>query len=145
MVCETPEDIHKILALRSASLLEAEADPIVLLQSGERRIERIVVTGITAVGRAACLAYNAMAVPAWPTLKRRAGGGSRVLSPAGVVPPRAQTVHAALLPGRARFRRGEFVGGAFLVRRAPPSRALSGATAFLVAVLIAFGWRKYVK
>ncbi|SCK21090.1 hypothetical protein VAR608DRAFT_1585 [Variovorax sp. HW608] len=65
VVCETQEDIHKILALRSASLLEAEADPIVLLQSGERRIERIVVTGITAEGRAACLAYNAMAVPAW--------------------------------------------------------------------------------
>ena len=65
VVCEIPDDIHKILALRSASLLEADADPTILLRSGERRIERVVVTGITAEGRAACLAYNAMSVPAW--------------------------------------------------------------------------------
>lgn len=65
VVCEIPEDIHKILALRSASLLEADSDPIVVLRSGERKIARIVVTRITAEGRAACLAYSAMAVPAW--------------------------------------------------------------------------------
>lgn len=65
VICEIPDDIHKILALRSAALLEADADPPVLLRTGERRIERVVVTGITAQGRAACLTYNAMAVPAW--------------------------------------------------------------------------------
>ncbi|MBO9515884.1 MAG: hypothetical protein J7549_17350 [Variovorax sp.] len=65
VVCCVPEDIHKILALRSAALLEAQTDPAIVLRNGERRIERAVVTGITAEGRAACMAYNATAVPAW--------------------------------------------------------------------------------
>ena len=65
VVCEMPDEIHMILALRSASLLDADADPAVLLRTGERRIERVVVTGITSQGRAACLTHNAMAVPAW--------------------------------------------------------------------------------
>jgi hypothetical protein len=54
VVCSAPEDIHKILALRSASLLEALTEPSVVSQTGERRIPRAIVTGLTAEGRAAC-------------------------------------------------------------------------------------------
>ncbi|MEZ2298492.1 hypothetical protein [Variovorax sp. RCC_210] len=55
VVCSAPEDIHLILALRSASLLVALTDPSVVSQTGERRIPRAIVTGLTAQGRAACM------------------------------------------------------------------------------------------
>jgi len=51
VVCSAPEDIHRILALRSASLLEALTEPPELLRNGERRIARAVVTAITPEGR----------------------------------------------------------------------------------------------
>jgi len=62
-VCSAPDDIHKILALRSASLVQALMEPTVVLRNGERRIERAIVTSITAEGRAACqsLSRNAAA------------------------------------------------------------------------------------
>ena len=56
VVCSAPDDIHGILALRSAALVEALTEPAVLLRTGARKIERAVVTSITAQGRAACLA-----------------------------------------------------------------------------------------
>lgn len=65
VVCSAPEDIHRILALRSASLLEALTEPPELLRTGERRIARAVVTAITAEGRNA-LARSARAVPSFP-------------------------------------------------------------------------------
>jgi hypothetical protein len=58
VVCSAPEDIHLILALRSASLLKALTEPSVLSQTGERRIPRAIVTGLTAQGRAACMGYG---------------------------------------------------------------------------------------
>ncbi|KQW54334.1 hypothetical protein [Variovorax sp. Root411] len=58
VVYSAPEDIHKILALRSASLLEALTDPSVTLRSGERRIPRAIVTGLTAEGRAVCMSHR---------------------------------------------------------------------------------------
>jgi hypothetical protein len=64
VVCSEPDDIHKILALRSASLLQAMTEPTVVLRTGERRIARAIVTGITAEGRAACMLRNATALPA---------------------------------------------------------------------------------
>lgn len=51
VVCTTPGDVHRILALRSASLVEALMDPPEHLRSGELRIARAVVTAITAEGR----------------------------------------------------------------------------------------------
>ncbi|MFV0675712.1 hypothetical protein ACLIWX_21620 [Variovorax sp. tm] len=54
-VCSKPEDIDCILALRSASLLEAQTEPPVILRTGERFIPRAVVTGITPEGRMALL------------------------------------------------------------------------------------------
>ena len=53
VVCTAPEDIDRILALRSAALVEASTDPPVLLRTGERFIPRAVVLGITPAGRAA--------------------------------------------------------------------------------------------
>ncbi|WPH16139.1 hypothetical protein [Variovorax paradoxus] len=65
VVCSAPDDIHRILALRSASLVEALTEPSVLLRTGERRIERAIVTSITAQGRAACLSLaRRVAAPA---------------------------------------------------------------------------------
>jgi hypothetical protein len=64
VVCSEPDDIHKILALRSASLLQAMTEPTVVLRTGERRIARAIVTGITAEGRAACMLRSATALPA---------------------------------------------------------------------------------
>jgi hypothetical protein len=64
VVCSEPGDIHKILALRSASLLQALTEPTVVLRTGERRIERAIVTAITAEGRAACTVRSATALPA---------------------------------------------------------------------------------
>jgi hypothetical protein len=61
VVCSEPDDIHKILALRSASLLQALTEPTVVLRTGERRIERAIVTAITAEGRAACMMRSATA------------------------------------------------------------------------------------
>ncbi|MGJ7543351.1 hypothetical protein [Variovorax sp. LT1R16] len=58
VVCSIQEDIHRILALRSASLVEALTEPPEQLRSGERRIARAVVTAITPEGRNA-LARNA--------------------------------------------------------------------------------------
>jgi hypothetical protein len=52
-VYSAPDDIHRILALRSAALLEAMTEPIELLRTGERRIARAVVTAITPEGRSA--------------------------------------------------------------------------------------------
>lgn len=57
VVCSAPEDIHRVLALRSAALVEALAEPPELLRTGERRIARAVVTAITVEGRNA-LARN---------------------------------------------------------------------------------------
>ena len=51
VVCTAPEDIDRILALRSAALVEASTDPPVLLRTGERFIPRAVVLGITPAGR----------------------------------------------------------------------------------------------
>lgn len=47
-VLSDPDDIHKILALRSAGLVEAETSRPAYLDNGERRIESAEVTGITA-------------------------------------------------------------------------------------------------
>jgi len=58
VVCSAPGDIHKILALRSASLVQALTEPTVVLRTGERSIERAIVTSITAEGRAACLSLS---------------------------------------------------------------------------------------
>jgi hypothetical protein len=63
VVCSAAEDIHRILALRSASLLEALTEPPELLRTGERRIARAIVTAITSEGRTA-LARNTRALPA---------------------------------------------------------------------------------
>jgi len=63
VVCSEPDDIHKILALRSASLLQAMTEPTVILRTGERRIARAIVTAITAEGRAACMTRSATALP----------------------------------------------------------------------------------
>jgi hypothetical protein len=63
VVCSTPEDVHRILALRSADLLEALTEPPTLLRTGERRIDRAIVTAITAQGRAACMLRSATATP----------------------------------------------------------------------------------
>jgi hypothetical protein len=59
VVCCAPEEIHSILALRSASLLEALVEPVVLHRNGERTIGRAIVTHITAHGRAACMMRDA--------------------------------------------------------------------------------------
>jgi hypothetical protein len=61
-MCSAPDDIHRILALRSAALLEAMTEPTELLRTGERRIARAVVTVITPEGRNA-LARGARAAP----------------------------------------------------------------------------------
>jgi len=58
VVCSAPEDIDKILALRSASLLEAMTEPSVVSRTGERHIPRAIVTGLTAEGRAVCLSHD---------------------------------------------------------------------------------------
>jgi hypothetical protein len=65
VVCSVPEDIHKILALRSASLLEALTEPSVTSRTGERRIPRAIVTGLTAQGRAMCMGHGATALSGW--------------------------------------------------------------------------------
>lgn len=64
-VCSTPEDIHRILALRSASLVEALTEPPERLRSGERRIARAVVTAITAEGRNALARKARTAQATW--------------------------------------------------------------------------------
>ncbi|MDH6595001.1 hypothetical protein M2165_004890 [Variovorax sp. TBS-050B] len=66
VVCSAPDEIDKILALRSASLLQAQTEPPVVLRTGERRIERAIVTAITAEGRAACALRGA----AFPSSRR---------------------------------------------------------------------------
>lgn len=63
VVCSRAEDIHRILALRSASLLEALTEPPELLRTGERRIGRAIVTAITSEGHNA-LARNTRALAA---------------------------------------------------------------------------------
>lgn len=63
VVCSEPEEIDKILALRSASLLQAQTEPTVVSRTGERRIARAIVTAITAEGRAACAAHGAGFAP----------------------------------------------------------------------------------
>ncbi|MEZ2299249.1 hypothetical protein [Variovorax sp. RCC_210] len=63
VVCSGAEDIHRILALRSASLVEALTEPPEMLRTGERRIGRAIVTAITPEGRTA-LARNTRALPA---------------------------------------------------------------------------------
>ena len=50
-VISAGEDIHKVLALRSAGLIEAETS-MPICQSGERKIESAQVTAITSEGRA---------------------------------------------------------------------------------------------
>jgi hypothetical protein len=64
VVCSEPDEIDKILALRSALLLHAQTEPTVVLRTGERRIERAIVTAITAEGRAACALHGAAFPPA---------------------------------------------------------------------------------
>ncbi|RZL92683.1 MAG: hypothetical protein EOP82_09495 [Variovorax sp.] len=59
IVCCRPDEIDRILALRSAALLEAVVDSVILQRSGERTIGRAVVTRITAEGRAACTLRDA--------------------------------------------------------------------------------------
>lgn len=59
VVCSEPDEIDKILALRSASLVQALTEPTEVLRTGERRIARAIVTAITAEGRAACSAARA--------------------------------------------------------------------------------------
>ncbi|WP_295987414.1 hypothetical protein [uncultured Variovorax sp.] len=54
-VCSEREDIDCILALRSASLVEALTEPPVVLRTGERFIPRAIVTGITPEGRLALM------------------------------------------------------------------------------------------
>ncbi|WP_418119699.1 hypothetical protein [Variovorax sp. 350MFTsu5.1] len=54
-VCSKREEIDCILALRSASLLEALTEPPVVLRTGERFIPRAIVTSITPEGRMALL------------------------------------------------------------------------------------------
>lgn len=67
VVCSAPEDVHRVLALRSAALVEAQTEPTELLRTGERRIANAVVTAITAEGRNA-LARKARASQAtWRT------------------------------------------------------------------------------
>lgn len=51
VVCSMPEDVHRVLALRSAALVEAEMEPTELLRTGERRIASARVTAITPDGR----------------------------------------------------------------------------------------------
>lgn len=53
IVCAVREDIERILALRSAQLLEAMFDSPVHLRTGEQYIPRAIVTGITPEGRTA--------------------------------------------------------------------------------------------
>lgn len=53
VVCVAPEDIERVLALRSASLVEAHTTPAEQLRTGERRIAQAVVTAITPEGRSA--------------------------------------------------------------------------------------------
>jgi hypothetical protein len=68
VVCFAPEDIHRVLALRSAALVEAQMEPTELLRTGERRIANAVVTAITVEGRNS-LARNARtAHPTWRSL-----------------------------------------------------------------------------
>ena len=50
-VCSQPEEVERILALRSAFLVEAQTDPPLQQRSGEWRIASAVVTAITAEGR----------------------------------------------------------------------------------------------
>jgi hypothetical protein len=52
-------DIHKILALRSARLIEAETSMPVYRRNGELRIERAEVTAVTPAGRATFLSLGA--------------------------------------------------------------------------------------
>ena len=66
VVCTAPEDIDRILALRSAALVEAATDPPVLLRTGERLIPRAVVLGITPAGRTALARMRSMRKPPEP-------------------------------------------------------------------------------
>ena len=64
VVCSDAEVVHQILALHSASLLRALAEPATVLRNGERRTGRAIVMAITPEGRAVCLACAAQqAVP----------------------------------------------------------------------------------
>lgn len=51
VVCTVAEDIDRVLALRSALLVEARIEAPKLLRTGERRIGLAVVTAITMEGR----------------------------------------------------------------------------------------------
>lgn len=62
-VVSKPEDIHKVLALRSAGLIEAETSMPVSVGNGVRRIEKAEVTAITPAGRATL--QRAFAMPRW--------------------------------------------------------------------------------
>lgn len=64
-VVSTQEDIHLVLALRSAGLIEAETSMPVILRNGERWIERAQVIAITAEGRATLLPRNPKELPPW--------------------------------------------------------------------------------
>lgn len=67
VVCSTPEDIERVLALRSACLVEAEIDPAEQLRTGERRIARAVVTAITPQGRNALATTTPASQAMWRT------------------------------------------------------------------------------
>jgi hypothetical protein len=54
-----PDDIHMILALRSAALLDADVEPVAIARNGQRSISRATVTRITAKGRALCMLRDA--------------------------------------------------------------------------------------
>ena len=61
------DDIHKILALRSAGLLEAVVEPVAIARNGQRSIGRALVTRITPQGRSMCMVHDAVAPPARPS------------------------------------------------------------------------------
>ena len=59
-----PEDVHRILALRSAMLIEALTASLTYSRTREPRIARAVVTAVTADGRKA-LAERPRSARAW--------------------------------------------------------------------------------
>ena len=67
--CSAPEDVHRVLALRSALLIEARTEPLSYSPTGAPRIARAVVTAITAEGRKA-LADGPRTSRAWEESRR---------------------------------------------------------------------------
>lgn len=65
VVCSAPEDVQRVLALRSAALVEAQTEPTELLRTGERRIANAVVTAITTEGRNALARKARTAQATW--------------------------------------------------------------------------------